>query len=101
MYLAMNRFQVNLAREQEFVDIWKNRQSYLDQVPGFKSFDLLRGSVENEVVLYASHSVWENEDSFIAWTKSESFRKAHANAGKTPEGIYNGPPKLELFESVA
>ena len=101
MYLAMNRFQVNLAREQEFVDIWKNRQSYLDQVPGFKSFDLLRGPVENEVVLYASHSVWENEDSFIAWTKSESFRKAHANAGKTPEGIYNGPPKLELFESVA
>ncbi len=100
MYLAMNRFQVNQAREQEFVEIWKNRQSYLDQVPGFKSFQLLRGPEEDGVVLYASHSIWQDEDSFIAWTKSESFRKAHANAGKTPEGIYNGHPKLELFESV-
>jgi len=100
MYLAMNRFQVNESQEQIFVDIWKNRESYLDQVPGFKSFHLLRGPVENGIVLYASHSVWQDETTFLAWTKSDSFRKAHANAGKTPEGVYNGPPKLELFESV-
>ena len=100
MYLAMNRFQVNQTHEQEFVDIWKNRKSYLDQVDGFKSFTLLKGPEENGVVLYASHSVWQDQQTFTAWTKSESFRKAHANAGKTAEGIYNGHPKLELFSSV-
>ncbi|MGO3769944.1 MAG: antibiotic biosynthesis monooxygenase family protein, partial [Vreelandella alkaliphila] len=36
---------------------------------------------------------------FRAWTKSEAFRKAHANA-KAPEGIYLGPPKFEGYAVV-
>ena len=100
MYLAMNRFRVNEGREQDFIDIWKNRESYLNEVPGFKSFNLLRSGTKDGITLFASHSVWENEQVFIDWTKSESFRKAHARAGKTTEGIYAGHPNLELFEAV-
>ena len=43
MYLAMNRFKIALGREQEFIDIWKKRESYLDQVEGFQTFHLLHG----------------------------------------------------------
>lgn len=100
MFIAMNRFQVNEGREADFIEVWKSRDSYLDEVPGFKSFNLLRGPSENGITVFTSHSVWEDEAAFEAWTKSEAFRKAHANAGKQSEGIYAGPPKLELFTSV-
>jgi heme-degrading monooxygenase HmoA len=100
MFLAMNRFQVNQGREKDFIEIWRSRDSYLDQVPGFKSFNLLQGATENGITLFASHSEWESRQAFEDWTRSEAFRKAHAGAGKNSDGIYAGPPKLELLESV-
>lgn len=99
MFIAMNRFQITPGREDDFVAVWKGRDSYLDSVPGFKDFHLLRGATTDEYTLFASHSVWESKDAFEAWTHSEAFRKAHANAGQT-KGIYLGHPHLELFESV-
>ena len=99
MFLAMNRFKIALGKEQEFVDIWKNRETFLEEVPGFKSFHLMAGPTTEEYALFASHSVWESRQAFEDWTKSEAFRKAHANAG-TSKGVYLGPPQLELFESV-
>lgn len=99
MFIAMNRFKIALGREQQFIDIWKHRESYLDTVPGFKEFHLLRGPSTEEYTLFASHSIWESRAAFEAWTKSEAFRRAHAQAGGARE-IYLGPPQFEGFESV-
>lgn len=99
MYLAMNRFRIAPGKEQDFIEIWKSRESHLDEVPGFKSFNLLQGPSTEEYTLFASHSVWESEEAFINWTKSEAFRKAHANA-RPAKDIYLGPPQLECFNSV-
>lgn len=100
MFIAMNRFKVTLGSEEEFIRVWKNRESHLDTVPGFKEFNLLKGPSTEEYTLFASHSTWESRDAFEAWTKSEAFRKAHANAGGTRD-IYLGPPQFEGFETVA
>ena len=100
MFLAMNRFKVKRGREAEFIAIWQQRNSYLDEVPGFVSFNLLQAESEPEYSLFASHSVWESEQAFENWTKSEAFRKAHANAGGSPRDLYIGPPHLEMFRSV-
>jgi len=101
MFIAMNRFKVNEGREADFIEIWKNRESLLETVPGFKSFNLLQGKTEEGITLFASHAVWENKEAFENWTHSEAFRKAHANAGGPKrEGIYAGHPNLELFEAV-
>ena len=35
MYIAMNRFHVNAGREEVFEEIWRKRDSYLHEVPGF------------------------------------------------------------------
>lgn len=43
MYIAMNRFRIAPGREAEFIDIWKNRESQLETVAGFKTFHLLQG----------------------------------------------------------
>lgn len=99
MFIAMNRFQIARGREDDFVAVWKQRDSHLDGVPGFKDFHLLRGASTDEYTLFASHSVWESREAFDAWTRSEAFRAAHKHAGET-KGIYLGHPNLELFESV-
>ncbi len=100
MYVAMNRFRIAKGSEADFEKIWAERETFLDEVPGFKEFHLLRGPEAEDHTLYASHSVWESEDAFIGWTKSEAFRKAHANAGGTKKDIYLGPPQFEGFTSV-
>ena len=99
MFIAMNRFQIALGREEVFEQLWRKRDSYLDEVPGFREFHLLRGPSDDECTLYASHSVWESRAAFDAWTESESFRKAHAQA-RAPSGTYLGHPRFEGFEVV-
>ncbi len=34
MFIAMNRFKVKLGEEKNFEDIWRNRDTHLNQVPG-------------------------------------------------------------------
>ncbi len=99
MFIAMNRFKIARGREQEFIDIWKNRQTYLDEVPGFREFHLLQGPAHDDHTLFASHSIWESQQAFEAWTHSEAFRKAHGQAGAAKE-IYLGPPQFEGFTAV-
>ncbi len=58
MYIAMNRFSVNAGFEHGIEEMWRKRDSYLGQVPGFKEFHLLRGETKAGLTLFASHSVW-------------------------------------------
>ncbi|MFT4048036.1 MAG: antibiotic biosynthesis monooxygenase [Solimonas sp.] len=99
MFIAMNRFKIARGREDDFVSVWKNRDSHLDGVPGFEQFHLLRGPSTDDHTLFASHSVWTSREAFEAWTKSEAFRLAHRHAGDT-RGVYLGHPQVETFEAV-
>lgn len=100
MYIAMNRFKVAKGREAEFEDMWMKRDSYLHEVPGFLEFHLLRGPERDDHRLYASHSMWASYEAFQDWTRSEAFRKAHANAGQMPDGLTLEAPAFEGFEVV-
>lgn len=99
MYIAMNRFRIAPGHEEDFERLWRERDSQLDDVPGFVEFHLLRGPTDEEAALYASHTVWRSEGDFRAWTDSENFRKAHAQA-RAPTGTYLGHPVFEGFESI-
>lgn len=99
MYLTMNRFRVKQSAEAAFEALWTGRDSHLPQVKGFAGFHLFKGALEGDCRLYISHTMWENAEAFTAWTKSEAFRAAHAGAKSSGE-MYDGPPVLELFESV-
>ena len=59
MFIAMNRFRIVLGREEEFENIWRNRDTHLDNVPGFVNFNLVKGVQDEECTLYASHSTWK------------------------------------------
>lgn len=81
MYIAMNRFRIAPDKQEAFKARWLDREVLLRTVPGFISFQFLKGPEREDHVLYASHTVWASEDAFINWTKSEQFRQAHATAG--------------------
>lgn len=102
MFLAMNRFKVVPGQEDEFERIWRERESYLNTMPGFMEFHLLKGPKKDDHTLYSSHTAWKTRVDFESWTKSEAFRIAHARAGehKPAAPLYLGHPEFEGFESV-
>ena len=99
MYIAMNRFKITPGSEAAFEKVWADRDTHLDRVAGFKEFQLVRGPKHDDHTLYASHTVWESEDAFVDWTKSEAFREAHRNAGDN-KALYLGHPEFEGFTVV-
>ena len=99
MFIAMNRFKIVKGRETDFEKIWKERDSHLEGVEGFKEFHLVKGNSQDSYTLYASHSVWVSEDAFLNWTKSEAFRLAHKGSGQHSD-VYIGHPIFEGFKVV-
>ena len=99
MYIAMNRFKISNDHLEDFINIWKSRDSLLNQVEGFKDFKLLQGAKKEDHTLFVSHSIWESEQAFKAWTESESFKKAHGGA-RAPKGTYLEHPKFEGYNVV-
>lgn len=99
MYIAMNNFRVRPDCAADFEAAWRNRESYLADTPGFREFHLLRGPIDDDGGhLYASHTVWDDEASFRAWTESDAFRKAHAQ-GKVGQ-LLLGPPRFIGWQVV-
>ena len=99
MFIAMNRFKIVLGKEGEFERVWRERDTHLTDVKGFKEFHLVKGQKNEEYSLYASHSIWDSKEDFINWTKSESFRLAHKDAAQHRD-LYLGPPDFEGFKVV-
>lgn len=94
MYVVMNRFTIHAGKNAEFEGRWRDRQSHLDSVPGFIKFRLLKLDETH----YSSYAEWESEATFVAWTQSEAFHKAHAKGA--PSGVMDGPPRLERWEVI-
>ena len=95
MFVAMNNFKVASGKEDVFEETWRSRKSYLDGVPGFVRFALLKGEAEGE---YISHSTWESRDAFIAWTQSEAFVAGHRQGSLM--GVLEGPPHVKLYDAI-
>ena len=96
MYIAMNRFRVHRGKEDAFEALWTTRDTHLVGTEGFVAFHLLRGAEAEDHTLFSSHSVWTSEDAFLAWTRSDAFRLAHADARRHAD-LYLGPPAFEGF----
>jgi|TARA_B100001094_G_C17980041_1_gene694752 heme-degrading monooxygenase HmoA len=81
MFVAMNRFKIVKGKEKDIENVRKNRDTFLADVPGFKTFNFVKGEEKIDHTLCASHSIWSSKDDFWNWTKSESFKLAHKNVG--------------------
>ena len=99
MFIAMNRFKVVKGSEPEFESVWLNRESHLQDLPGFIEFHMLKGPDRDDHTLYSSHTVWASRGDFENWTRSEAFRAAHRGA-PTSKPLYLGHPEFEGFEVI-
>jgi heme-degrading monooxygenase HmoA len=99
VFIAMNRFKVKRGSEDAFERVWASRDSYLDRMPGFLEFHLLKGPPADDHVLYSTHTLWQSKAAFEDWTNSDEFRKAHMKAGSfESSALYLEHPKFEGFE---
>jgi len=48
-------FRVKKGSEDAFEKVWVGRDSYLDRIPGFLEFHLLKGPEAEDHTLYSSH----------------------------------------------
>lgn len=99
MFIAMNRFRVKKGSEADFEAVWLRRDVFLSREPGFMAFHLLRGPQSDSHSLYVSHTIWASREAFEAWTRSESFRAAHKDAGHN-KPLYSDSPQFEGFEVI-
>jgi heme-degrading monooxygenase HmoA len=93
MIVVANRIPVTAGYEKEFENRFKNRAGLIDKEPGFIRNQILRPLKSDYYVVL---TYWEDRESFEAWTKSESFRKAHSE--RPPKEMFSGPNVLEIHE---
>lgn len=98
MYVTMNRFKIKPEYADDYVKIWQDAGINSKEVDGFLEFKFFRlDSKATDHVLFASYALWENKDKFLAWTRSEHFRKAH-QSGPNNQHVYLEKPHLECFD---
>ncbi|OCG07124.1 antibiotic biosynthesis monooxygenase [Gilliamella sp. wkB178] len=102
MYIVMNRFKIKRGSEDAFIEIWRNRETHLNEMKGFNRFYFLQGKTEQEYTLFSSFAEWETKADFEAWVNSEQFHATHRNTSSRPNNrdIYFEPAELEFFDVI-
>ena len=110
MFVVTNRIPVSKGHETDFEDRFRNRAHLIDRHPGFiknlvlrpvqRRFSHQTGTWEDVDAqgYYLVQTYWESEEAFWDWTRSESFRIAHAN--RPPADMFAGPNVLEIHQVV-
>lgn len=109
MIIVTNRIPVAEGWEEKFEDRFRDRSHLVDQSPGFvrnevhrprpMKFDRESGGWIQDADKEGYYEVktwWRTFEDFAAWTKSESFRKAHAD--RPPADMFAGASQLEIHE---
>ena len=105
MIVVSNRIPVAPGHEDEFAERFRDRAGLVEGHNGFVRLEILRPS---EVAMHgrtmgrSSYHVvltyWDDVASFVAWTESEDFRKAHSN--RPPPEMFAGENVFELHEII-
>lgn len=110
MFVVTNRIPVAKGHEEEFENRFRHRAHLIDRSPGFvknlilkpvqRRFSHATGRWEDsaEPGFYLVQTYWESEEAFWEWTRSDSFRIAHAN--RPPAEMFAGPNVLEIHEVI-
>ena len=83
MYVVMNRLTVAPEQASHLEQGFAHSAGRMRAVPGCLDFKLLKEEGVTGDTVYVALTQWDDEAAFTAWTESESFRRAHANAGQS------------------
>jgi heme-degrading monooxygenase HmoA len=96
MFVVCNRVKVNPVHTDVFERLFLSRAHAVDQMPGFRAFQLLRPARPEE--WYVVMVTWQSKDHYQAWMQSDAFRQGHSRTGTLPEDVFLEPQKVELYE---
>lgn len=103
MVVVFTRFPINPEFREEFEKraVEKFGENGIDQMPGFLGMKILSGKSfpsmpQNDNVVVVTY--WQDMDSFLNYTKSDAFAKAHQNP--PPREMFKGPPSVEIYQVI-
>jgi heme-degrading monooxygenase HmoA len=96
MFVVCNRVKVNPVHTEVFEQLFLSRAHAVDQMPGFKGFQLLRPAKPSDS--YVVMVTWEAKEYYQAWIKSDAFKQGHSRTGSLPKDTFMGPQTVELYE---
>ena len=85
--IRINAITVPQDSGDELAQRFAARVGAIDGVDGFEGFELLKPTDEREIWLVITR--WRDEESFTAWTTSQSFARSHRQ-GERAEGEAEG-----------
>ena len=95
----MNGFKIVEKLNDVFEEFWRCRDSYLQSMTAFISFNLIKVELNKGSTRYISHNTWKLKDAFTAWTRSKEFSAASQVVTKN-SCIFIYQPTFEGFEVV-
>ena len=103
MVVVLTKFPIKKEFKEDFEKRSKERfgEHGISQMEGFLGMKILSGKSfpsmpENNNVLIITY--WKDMESFLNYTNSEAFKKAHENP--PPKEWFAGPPIVEIYEVI-
>ena len=98
MFVTMNRIFVNSGYTEMFEQRFRERAHEVDKMKGFVRNLVLRPKSSDHP--YVVMTLWESEDDFNNWVKSDAFVKSHAKSGTLPKEAFSTESHLETFDML-
>jgi heme-degrading monooxygenase HmoA len=96
--VKINAIEVEPGRGAALEERFAKRAAEVEQMPGFRGFELLRPT-EGET-RYFVYTRWESEEHFQAWVRSPAFTRGHAQAAAGIGGPVATHSSLLSFDVV-
>lgn len=94
MFMAENRLELKKGSAEETVHRFYDRQG-IENIKGFK--DMLVTVTQETVDEVKILTVWDSEESFKSWLKSDEFKEAHKNVRQNKEDSKSPILKNDVF----
>ena len=105
MIVVSNRIPVAPGDEAALATRLADRVGLVEQHPGFVRLEVLRpapgvlaGQETTGTAAYLILTYWARAEDFVAWTRSDDFRRAHGP--RATDDAFAGPAAFEVHELV-
>ncbi|WP_027964849.1 antibiotic biosynthesis monooxygenase family protein [Halalkalibacillus halophilus] len=100
MYIVDSTVIVPEGKEQEVIDIYRNRSKSVDTQTGFIKFQLLQN--DKKPYELTVHTIWETKEDYLNWARSDNFKKIHELEKNYPDQeLASIVPKVKKYKVVA
>ncbi|WP_300363467.1 antibiotic biosynthesis monooxygenase family protein [Hydrogenimonas sp.] len=103
MVVVLTKFPVKPEHARAYAEHLKEAVSgfTIENQPGFRQMRLMMATNmpdNGEGKIFVIETVWEDMESFAAYTQSDAFKKSHEKT--PPHDWFTGRPSVETYETI-